>query len=211
MKFRRFSAVCVALFAAGAGTAFADPKGLWLAQDGAATCAWRRVRRGLVRLHRQAEIAGRSGNRPAVDRQKQSRSGATRPAAGRRRCLIRWCRTGRGDGRDGSTTSTTAMVMRDVCSSLARRRSGSKAAPSAFAAARICRGSSSAATPQSVIASEAKQSRAACASGWIASSLSLLAMTRGVRSDRNDSTARAARSKRSVWLPRRRGTAPWPC
>ena len=55
------------------------------------------------------------------------------------RFCIPWSRRGPGSGRAACTMSTTVKVTRDISSNSTPERSGSKAAPSAFVVARICR------------------------------------------------------------------------
>ena len=84
----------------GAGAALADPKGLWLAQDGA------RVKVGpcgaFMRNHRYAKIRVRSGDRAALDGQEQSGPGAAWPSACRRAGSL-WLDPGRTGTVVGST------------------------------------------------------------------------------------------------------------
>ena len=89
MKFRSFCSVsAVALFFVfSAGGALADPKGLWLAQDGV------KVRVGTCGQALCARVAApKSPIDPdtgrALDRQEQSRSEQTGPAARRRRSAL---------------------------------------------------------------------------------------------------------------------------
>jgi hypothetical protein len=97
-----------------AGTALADPKGLWLAQERA--CVW-------------VHAAGRCARRPLPPSRKSIRKppcpGRTRTipirpsVTGRlsaQRFCIPWSRMGLGNGRDASTTSTTVKVMPDISS-----------------------------------------------------------------------------------------------
>ena len=97
----------------GAGAASADPKGLWLAQDGAhaevgpcgaALCATI-VAPNLLLIQRPAGPGPTSTIRTR-------RSGAARLSA----CLFSmvWCRMDRADGPEYFTTSTTATAIRDI-------------------------------------------------------------------------------------------------
>ena len=118
-----------------AGSASADPKGLWRAQDGA------HVKVGPCGGAMCATIAAldpRSIRRPAG--LGQTRTIRTRRSAAARLSaslfFMVWCRMERGDGPGDCTTSTTATAMPDISSSLAPPRSASKVARSASAAAR---------------------------------------------------------------------------
>ena len=68
----------------------------------------------------------------AITERKSDRPGTIRRSAVARLSACRfsmvWCRMGRRDGPDDSTTSTTATAMRDISSSLAPPRSASKVA-----------------------------------------------------------------------------------
>ena len=128
------AAAAVPLFAfASAGTAFADPNGFWLAQDGA------HVRVGPCGGALRATIATPKSavdpetGRPWTDKNNPDPAQRGRPLVG---VPVLYGLVPDGPGRWSSTTSTTATVMRDVSSSSAPPRSASKAAPSASAVAR---------------------------------------------------------------------------
>ena len=120
-----------------AGTAFADPKGLPGWRKTGRACGWVRAAGRCARQSlRQNHGLTRKPACPGPTRTIPIR----RSVAGRLSALrfcIPWSRMDLGSGRATSTTSTTAILIRDICSSSTRERSGSKAAPSAFAAARV--------------------------------------------------------------------------
>jgi hypothetical protein len=119
-----------------AGTALADPKGLWLAQDGA------RVRVGPCGGTLCATIAAPKSHvdpetgLPWTDKNNPDPAQRNRPLVGVA-VMYSLVPDGAGKWTDASTTSTTVKVMPDISSNSTRERSGSKAAPLAFAAARI--------------------------------------------------------------------------
>src|SRR5580700_3102274 len=107
-----------------AGAASADPKGLWLAQDGA------HVKVGPCGAALCATIASPKSavdpetGRPWTDKNNPDPAQRGRPLVGvpvlsACRFSMGWCRMGRGDGPADSTTSTTGTVTRDVFLSLA--------------------------------------------------------------------------------------------
>ena len=118
-----------------AGSASADPKGLWLAQDGA------HVKVGPCGGALCATIATpKSAVDPETGRPWTDKNNPDPAQRGRRLSAYLfstvWCRMERGDGPGDCTTSTTATAMPDISSSLAPPRSASKVARSASAVAR---------------------------------------------------------------------------
>ena len=120
-----------------AGIALADPRGLWLAQDGA------RVRVGPCGAALCATIAAPKSQVDLQTGQPWTDKNNPDPALRNRSLVgvpVLYSLMPDGPGRWSGRliTSTTAKVMPAISLSLTPERSGSKAAPSVFAAARIC-------------------------------------------------------------------------
>jgi hypothetical protein len=112
----------------------ADPKGLWLAQDGAHVKVGPRGAGLCATIASPGSAVDPETGRPWTDKYNPDPALRGRPLVGVP--VLYDLVTDRAGGRGGSTTSTTVTVTRDICSSLAPRRSASKVARSASAAAR---------------------------------------------------------------------------
>jgi hypothetical protein len=119
-----------------AGTALADPKGLWLAQDGARVCVGPCGGTLCATIAAPKSHVDPETGLPWTDKNNPDPAQRNRPLVGVA-VMYSLVPDGAGKWTDASTTSTTVKVMPDISSNSTRERSGSKAAPLAFAAARI--------------------------------------------------------------------------